>query len=292
MVVLIDIGNSRIKWAQAKPLENSRRVNKAKTNKKRYDISIGNAITYDIDFIEDSIQELMDYWLDAEVVPSRVIVANVSNVEISEELDNAIWDNYQIEPEYLTTKRKFKDLINGYKKPGQLGVDRWLNMIGAYQLMHSSGEKDAFCVIDSGTALTVDLVDSKLQHQGGFITPGLSLMQKSLIETSTKISKNLSASNRSSVKDKVHKNNAKDSTLFFATDTKHAITAGINYSVVAYIEQVVLDITNTIKSNCKVYITGGDAEQIFSLIHFDDLSEITCFEHNEDLMWHGMLAYI
>ncbi len=36
------------------------------------------------------------------------------------------------------------------------------------------------CIVDCGTAITVDLIDADGKHQGGLISPGLTLMKKSL----------------------------------------------------------------------------------------------------------------
>jgi type III pantothenate kinase len=65
---------------------------------------------------------------------------------------------------------------NGYSNPAQLGVDRWLAVIGAYHR-----HRDACCVVDAGTALTIDGVDATGQHLGGFIVPGPRLMVESLL---------------------------------------------------------------------------------------------------------------
>lgn len=65
---------------------------------------------------------------------------------------------------------------NGYSNPAQLGVDRWLAVIGAFH-RHRGG----CCVVDAGTALTVDAVDGSGHHLGGYIVPGPSLMVNSLL---------------------------------------------------------------------------------------------------------------
>lgn len=64
---------------------------------------------------------------------------------------------------------------NGYQDYRQLGLDRWLAIVAAYNL---SGH--ACLVIDLGTAITVDLVSATGQHLGGYICPGLALMRAQL----------------------------------------------------------------------------------------------------------------
>lgn len=65
---------------------------------------------------------------------------------------------------------------NGYAEPGRLGVDRWLALLGADDQARSV----PVCVADCGTALTIDVMLSDGQHQGGYILPGLTLMTDSL----------------------------------------------------------------------------------------------------------------
>ena len=64
---------------------------------------------------------------------------------------------------------------NGYEDIAQLGVDRWAAIVGAYTHFGS-----AVCIVDAGTAVTVDLVRDGGRHLGGLIVPGLQLMRSSL----------------------------------------------------------------------------------------------------------------
>jgi len=69
----------------------------------------------------------------------------------------------------LSAEKSYKSLLNGYENPTELGVDRWLAMIAGYEILKGGG----FIVIDAGTAITVDIVDHKCRHSGGYILPGL-----------------------------------------------------------------------------------------------------------------------
>lgn len=68
-------------------------------------------------------------------------------------------------------------VTNSYKIPGKLGIDRWLALLAAYK-----DAKGPVVVIDIGTAMTVDLVDSTGLHLGGWISPGFRLMNLALTE--------------------------------------------------------------------------------------------------------------
>jgi type III pantothenate kinase len=66
---------------------------------------------------------------------------------------------------------------SGYEDILQLGADRWFAVVAAFE--HAG---NAVCVVDAGTATTVDLVDAAGQHLGGFILPGVDLMMQSLLD--------------------------------------------------------------------------------------------------------------
>ena len=76
--------------------------------------------------------------------------------------------------EFVACRRQC-GVVNAYSEPAQMGVDRWLAMLGAY-----SGWEGPITVLDAGTAITVDHVDTSGNHQGGYILPGRALMAQSL----------------------------------------------------------------------------------------------------------------
>ena len=72
--------------------------------------------------------------------------------------------------------------VSSYAEPERMGVDRWLAMLAAY--VHNEG---AVCVIDAGTAVTVDLVSAEGEHDGGYILPGADLMRRALSSETDRI---------------------------------------------------------------------------------------------------------
>ncbi len=73
------------------------------------------------------------------------------------------------------------ELINGYKNPQQLGSDRWHAAIGAISFLPNT----PLLVVHVGTATTVDCVipegDNKMLFAGGRIAPGVVLMRDCLV---------------------------------------------------------------------------------------------------------------
>ena len=78
-----------------------------------------------------------------------------------------------LRPKFETAVTRFVSLPqalgvrNGYQQPEQLGVDRWLALIAAAEIVNG----DAL-VIDAGSAITLDLLRADGQHLGGAILPG------------------------------------------------------------------------------------------------------------------------
>lgn len=63
---------------------------------------------------------------------------------------------------------------NAYTQPEKLGVDRWLALLAVHH--HYPGPA---CIVDCGTAITVDVLAGGI-HLGGMISPGLMLMKQAL----------------------------------------------------------------------------------------------------------------
>lgn len=80
-----------------------------------------------------------------------------------------------IAPTWLKTEAAFADVENAYLNPQQLGVDRWMGLIGARQRT-----REAVLVVSAGTAMTVDALSAAGEFLGGLIVPGVTLMRQAL----------------------------------------------------------------------------------------------------------------
>lgn len=90
--------------------------------------------------------------------------------------------HWSIDPCFFAVSRKCASVENAYKDVSQMGVDRWLGMLAAFNDCNN-----ACVVVDLGTAMTVDLIASTGQHLGGYIVPGIDLMIQALSDRSEKI---------------------------------------------------------------------------------------------------------
>lgn len=114
--------------------------------------------------------------------PEKIWIGSVAGEEINRQFASFCHERWNIAPNFAESSRRFLNVTNGYFNPEQLGVDRWLAIIGGYQQL-----KSACCVIDCGTAVTMDFVNISGVHLGGYIVPGIYLLQTSLLENTREI---------------------------------------------------------------------------------------------------------
>jgi len=150
--LLIDAGNSRIKWAlveQASQLENIKS--------------------------HADLPSALDAWSQL-TKPDQVWLANVRDKQFVHELNHAISSLWALPVNEVASTRQAFGVTNVYAEPHQLGCDRWAAMLAAYQDC-----KKSLLVVSLGTAVTIDAIDANGKHLGGLITPGIQLMQAALI---------------------------------------------------------------------------------------------------------------
>lgn len=155
MMLLVDIGNSRVKWAVCD---------------ERGRIEPQQAADYTHWGAAD--------WRNAlfgEQSYERVMVACVARDDSRRLLQEAALASGAGHVTFAATSAAAGGVRNAYAQPELLGVDRWLAAIGAWTL-----KRRACCVVDVGTAATVDVLDDEGRHLGGFIVPGPQLMVRAL----------------------------------------------------------------------------------------------------------------
>ena len=128
--------------------------------------------------------------------------------------------------------------------PG-LGSDRWLAVQWPWQQTGS-----ALCVIDCGTALTVDVVDDEGMHRGGWIMAGLQTARDTLLAKAPGLPRPLSAV---------------ESGECPARDSGQAIAAGTVLQMAGGIERAVAAAATELGKNPEIWITGGDSAAIMPL---------------------------
>lgn len=105
-----------------------------------------------------------------------VWISSVAGPTGEAHLASLVHEQWGITPWFARTEARSADLVNSYAEPTRMGVDRWLAMLGARA---RNGAR--ICVIDAGSALTIDLVSAGGVHEGGYIIPGPALMERALL---------------------------------------------------------------------------------------------------------------
>lgn len=161
MNLLIDIGNTRIKWLSS-----------------QYVDDVTNAEI----FYSETPALLSLVWEKIER-PRRVAIANVAQTERSEELVGLVqklWPDIEII--MVRTSAQACGVTNAYIHSEHLGVDRWLALlaINRFYLLPA-------IIVDCGTAITLDVLAPGGIHKGGLIVPGLVMMKQSLQQGTSKL---------------------------------------------------------------------------------------------------------
>ena len=105
-------------------------------------------------------------WLQAQG-GSHCYLASVLDAERQEKLIAVLKDQFDDSITQFVSENESLGVENGYDDPGQLGIDRWLALLAAAELI------DGDCmVIDAGSAITLDLLSADGKHLGGAILPG------------------------------------------------------------------------------------------------------------------------
>lgn len=199
MLLLVDAGNTRVKWAAAAP------------GAAAGDWAALGAVAH------DELGALAAQW---QALPlTCALVSNVAGAAVAARISDALAAAQPgaAAPSWFRSQAECAGVINGYRDPSQLGCDRFASLIGARQ--RYPGE--SLLVVTAGTATTVDALDASGRFIGGMILPGLRTMAQSLA---------LNTALLPAVDD------ARSERLF-ADNTQDAIVSGCIHAQVGAIEQ-------------------------------------------------------
>jgi type III pantothenate kinase len=158
MKLLIDAGNTRIKWALVEGDDWLR--NGA--------LPVGQA------------SELPGLFADSPDI-LQIWVSNVAGDGIAQHLLN-IRTGLSVPVHFIAAQEMQCGVRNGYAAAAQLGCDRWAALIAAWHLT-----KRNCLVVNCGTAITIDALSAQGEFLGGLIVPGIELMQRSLISATDRL---------------------------------------------------------------------------------------------------------
>jgi len=230
VIVLIDIGNSRIKWAS---------LSKGKLHP-------GD----DIQRPENphALASCTEKHWEHLKKPRVMVVSNVAGPTFAAALSDWAIARWQVQAHFVIAERSAFGVTNAYHIPERLGADRWAALIAARRRYDG-----AVCIIDAGTAVTIDVLSAGGIHQGGLIIPGLNMMRRALFERTQDILAATIAPAHSSIN-------------LLARDTRDGVDGGTLYTLVAAIDRVVTDVGVELGSEPTRIMTGGDAAALLPLL--------------------------
>ncbi len=238
MILTVDIGNSRIKWAgwQAEKII------------ARGAIAHGSKI---------SVAILDELFLAVEQ-PAQVYSACVAGEELSQGLSEWVKQHWQLEVKFLKTEKRFENITNAYENPGQHGVDRWAAVVAG----HQSYPGFSVCIINAGTAITFDFVNKTGQHLGGYILPSYVSMHQALLADTANV--------RSAIDAQLSENSVPN-------NTNDAVNQGLHKLLRSGVREMCQFAEQKMESPVQVIISGGFAKNILkypgmpAMLHEPDL---------------------
>jgi type III pantothenate kinase len=168
MKLLVDAGNTRIKWA----------LTDGKDWLCRGELPTRKAGELSRDIAEHpghrspeiNLRDIKQIW-----------VSNVAGEEVSQQI-RSIGAGISTQLHFVVARAAQCGVSNGYSDASQLGSDRWAALISAWHMV-----KGKCLVVNSGTATTVDTLSGRGEFAGGLILPGVELMRRSLVEATDQL---------------------------------------------------------------------------------------------------------
>jgi type III pantothenate kinase len=139
-------------------------------------------------------------------------------------------------------------VTNSYAEPERMGVDRWLALLAARARC-----SERVCVVDAGTALTIDWLAADGRHEGGYIIPGPALMEAALFAGTGR----------------VRASDAGDWTPAPGTSTAAAVGSGINLALAGALREALRRdgrIGDTPDAAPALLVTGGYGREILKVL--------------------------
>ncbi|MFC4260046.1 type III pantothenate kinase [Marinobacter lacisalsi] len=160
MKLLVDAGNTRIKWQLREGSE----------------IRLAGSATLESGDLFEGITRTE--WQD---IPS-ISVSTVRSEHARIELERVIKGYTATPVRFFWTRSSFGRLTCAYEDPSAMGADRWHALVGAWHEIQG-----ACAVVDAGSAITIDWIDAGGQHLGGYILPGRTMMTDSLRQGTARV---------------------------------------------------------------------------------------------------------
>lgn len=220
MILEVDIGNTRIKW---------------RLRKGRATLEAQSHVHYGrFDY---------DAWLASiDVEPCAVFIVTViveQKQRFTEWFCRRSWSCPLV---FAEVSRECAGVINGYRELSQMGPDRWLAMVAAFDRFGGP-----CVVVDCGSACTVDVLQASGKHLGGYIVPGLSLMREALFRDTDRV--------------KLLELNYDDASSL-GRSTQEAVASGTRIMLLGMIAEAIESLLRAGEQQPLLVVTGGVGDKL------------------------------
>jgi type III pantothenate kinase len=228
VILLVDVGNTRIKWAR---LEGGR-------------LGRCHAAAHRGWRAADLARRLMGPGFR----PQRVLVSSVAGDKVNRTLAAAA-RRAGVRAQFVVVPRRAGGVTVGYAEPWRLGIDRFVAAVGAHHLFRGV----AVCVVGVGTAMTIDLVSARGRHLGGVIIPAPELMVAALLDNTHGIRRRA-------------RGGGSGGAGLFGRSTRAGVVSGSRFAAAALIDRAVAEAQSRVGRPPLVVLTGGEASAVRPLI--------------------------
>ena len=232
MTLLIDLGNTALKWAMTDA------------------VGAPDAVQVEAHRgVDDPAGRLTAAWRNVPA-GARAVGCSVASAEARAAVERAAATR-GVRIEWLHSEPRHDGafvLLNGYRSPMQLGADRWHGMLGA--CLRVPGR--SFVLVAAGTATTIDCVEAGVgsaRFVGGCIAPGQRLMLEALADRTAGLP------------------HATGSAVDYPDHTDDAIVTGILDAQAGLVERFVRRFAQRLGDWPAVLVSGGDAASLAERLH-------------------------
>ena len=185
----------------------------------------------------------------------KIIFISVVSIKENKVIKNQLKKIFKCNVEQIKSSPKLFGVINGYERPKKLGDDRWSAIVGSYIFY-----QEPLIIVDCGTAISIDIINSEGVHQGGYILGGFNGYTESFQK----------AYNLKNIR-------LKESTILqkksFPRKTETGITEGYLLMVLSTVENIYYQFRKNQKISPKLLISGGYGKIISKKLSVKNLYE-------------------
>ncbi|TWX51092.1 type III pantothenate kinase [Colwellia hornerae] len=191
-------------------------------------------------------EAINEKWLTSltESVES-IVIASVSEAYIIDVFISYA-QQHNIELDIIKSESKRFGVTSSYQQPTTLGIDRWLTLLATNILYPDQN----VLIVDAGTATTIDLLNNKGMHLGGWILPGIDILFNSLLSNTSQV-----------LATQEHQGN-----ISFGKSTSDGVNNACWAATLGFIEQGIKQASKEVSLD-NVLLTGGNAEKVAALLN-------------------------